>query len=209
MFEDRTDAGHQLAGALQWLLAPGGVVLGVARGGVVVAAPVARALGASLDVVVPRKLGAPGNPELGIGAIAPGVRVLDDDLVRRLGVDPAYLDAEIARQEAEIERRTAAYRGARPAVPLTDRTVVIVDDGIATGVTAMAAVAWARAAGAREVLFAAPVGAQPSIRALEGVADQVVVPSIPPNFAAVGQWYERFDQTSDDEVRAALSEAPA
>jgi len=209
MFEDRTDAGHQLAGALQWLLAPGGVVLGVARGGVVVAAPVARALGASLDVVVPRKLGAPGNPELGIGAIAPGVRVLDDDLVRRLGVDPAYLDAEIARQEAEIERRTAAYRGARPAVPLTDRTVVIVDDGIATGVTAMAAVAWARAAGAREVLVAAPVGAQPSIRALEGVADQVVVPSIPPNFAAVGQWYERFDQTSDDEVRAALSEAPA
>jgi putative phosphoribosyl transferase len=205
MFVDRHDAGQILAPAVAERVREDAVVLGVPRGGVLVAVPVAGALGAPLDVVVPKKIGAPDNPELGLGAIAPGVRVLDENLIARLGVPPAYIEEETARVEAEIARRTERYRGGRPPVALEERAAVIVDDGVATGGTAFAAVAWARAQRPASVVFAAPVGPASTARRLAAVCDEVVFLLTPANFSAVGQWYERFDQVTDAEVREALA----
>jgi len=204
---DREDAGTKLAAEIVRVVPGPAVVLGIPRGGVVVAVPVAKTLRAPLDVVVPRKVGAPFNPELGLGAVAPGVRVLDDALIARLGVSTEYLEGEIAREEAEIVRRTAAYRGDRPAVELEGRTAVIVDDGVATGGTALAAVAWARAQRAPAVVFGAPVGPPETAARLGATCDAVVLLQTPYGFSAVGEWYDRFDQVSDDEVRAALAAA--
>ena len=204
MFADRVDAGTQLARELAGTVLAPVVVLGIARGGVIVGAEIARALGAPLDVVICRKLGAPGNPELGIGAVAPGVRVIDEPIVRMLGVDDGYLERETRRQAAEIARRVEAYRAGREPVELTGVTAVVVDDGVATGVTAVAALRWARAQGATTVIFAAPVGPAGIERRLEGECDRCVVSVTPARLRAVGQWYERFDQTTDDEVRVAL-----
>src|SRR2546423_2177890 len=199
-FADRREAGRRLGQALESLRGEPRIVLGVPRGGVVVAAEVARSLDAPLDVVVPRKLGAPGNPELGLGAVAPGVRVLDERLIRDLGVPRSYLEGEIAAQEREIERRTAAYRGDRPAVEVKGRAAVIVDDGVATGGTAVAALRWARHAGASRAVLAVPVAPKQAMAGLSAEADEVMVLGTPEPFYAVGQWYDRFDQVSDEEV---------
>ena len=204
-FVDRTDAGTRVAEAVADVVRGPAVVLGIPRGGVLVAVPVARRLGAPLDVVVPKKVGAPFNPELGLGAVAPGVRVLDEDLIRRLGVADDYLEREIRREEAEIERRTDAYRGGRPPLELEGRTAVIVDDGVATGGTAVAAARWARAQRAPTVVFAAPVGPPDTAARLGAACDTVVLLHTPAFFAAVGEWYDRFDQVTDDEVRTALA----
>jgi predicted phosphoribosyltransferase len=169
-----------------------------------VAVEVAAALGAPLDVVVPRKIGAPFNPELGLGAIAPGVRVLDERLIRELGVPDSYLEREIAAQEREIERRLEVYRGGRPPVDVRDSIAIVVDDGVATGGTAIAALRWARAAGAREVVLAIPVAPPQAIPMLETEADRVVALATPDRFHAVGQWYRDFDQVADRAVVAAL-----
>jgi len=206
-YVDRTDAGIKLAAEIVRVVPGPAVVLGIPRGGVIVAVPVARALRAPLDVVVPRKVGAPFNPELGLGAVAPGVRVLDETLIARLGVSAEYLEGEIARQEEEIARRTVAYRGDRPPVELEGRTAVIVDDGVATGGTALAAVGWARAQRAPTVVFGAPVGPPETVARLGAACDAVVLLQAPYGFSAVGEWYERFDQVTDDEVRAALAGA--
>ena len=204
VFQDRVDAGRRLAELLADTVEPPAVVLGVARGGVVVAAEVARTLSAPLDVVISRKLGAPGQPELGIGAVAPGVRVVDRRAVRMLGVDDGYVDGEAGRQEAEIARRISAYREGAPPADLHDATALVVDDGVATGVTAVASMRWARAQGASNVVFAAPVGPDGIERRLAPECDRCVVLETPLRLRAVGQWYERFDQTTDDEVRAVL-----
>jgi putative phosphoribosyl transferase len=204
-FADRHDAGVRLAAALVDAVTGPAVVLGIPRGGVLVAAPVARALAAPLDVVVPKKVGAPFNPELGLGAVAPGVRVLDLELIARLGVSEAYLDREIEREEAEIERRTAAYRVGRPPLDLQGKTAIVVDDGVATGGTAVAAARWARAQRAPTVVFAAPVGPPETAARLGPACDRVILLLSPRSFSAVGEWYDRFDQVTDDEVRAALS----
>ena len=150
IFADRIDAGERLAKGLAHLAGSDCVVLAIPRGGVIVGEVIARELGAPLDVVVPRKIGAPGNPELAIGAVAPGIRVLDPRMVGALGVTDRYLEREIAEQEAEIERRQRAYRGGRPPQPVEGRVAIVVDDGVATGSTAVAALRWARARGAAE-----------------------------------------------------------
>jgi predicted phosphoribosyltransferase len=205
LFADRTDAGRRLGEVLSGAGAVGPVVvLGIPRGGVVVAVEVAAALDAPLDVVVPRKVGAPFNPELGLGAIAPGVRVLDERLIRDLGVPEPYLEQEIAAQEREIERRLEVYRGGRPPVDVRGATAIVVDDGVATGGTAVAALRWARAAGAREVVLAVPVAPPQAMPMLEAEADRVLALATPDRFHAVGQWYRDFDQVADRTVVAAL-----
>jgi putative phosphoribosyl transferase len=208
-FEDREQAGAELAQAVVARVDGPATVLAIPRGGLVVAAPVARQLGAPLDVVIPRKLGAPGNPELAVGAVAPGVTVLHERAVRQLGIPPAYLEVEVARQLEEIARREAAYRGGRAPAPVAGRTAVVVDDGVATGATAVAALRWARAAGAARVVFAAPVGPPAARARLEPECDDVVLLREPPRFFAVGEWYRDFVQVSDDEVVRLLREASA
>ena len=205
IFADRVGAGERLSKALVHHAGTGCVVLAIPRGGVIVGEVVARALGASLDVVVPRKVGAPGNPELGIGAVAPGVRVLDPRVVALLGVSEEYLEREIAAQEAEIERRLHAYRDGRAPAGVEGRVAIVVDDGVATGGTAIAALRWARAQGAARVVLAVPVAPTQSLERLEHEADEVVVLETPEPFFAVGEWYRDVEQTTDDEVVAALA----
>jgi putative phosphoribosyl transferase len=207
IFVDRREAGRQLAEALSDLKGEDVVVLGIPRGGVVVAAEVARAHGWPLDTVIPRKVRAPGNPELGLGAIAPGVRVLDERMLEMLGVSESYLEREIAEEEREIERRSEAYRHGRPAVDVKDKVAVVVDDGIATGGTATAAVRWAKGEAARRVILAVPVAPAEGVRSLSREADEVVCLETPEPFYAVGQWYQEFPQTSDEEVVQLLDEA--
>jgi predicted phosphoribosyltransferase len=174
-----------------------------------VGAEIARTRGWPLDVVIPRKVGAPGNPELGIGAIAPGVRVLDHLMIERLGVTDEYIEREVAEQEAEIERRADAYRRGRPPADLDGRIAVVVDDGVATGGTAAAALRWARARGAEAVVLAVPVAPPDAVRRLSTEADRVLCLRTPEPFYAVGQWYQDFGQTTDDEVVALLEELAA
>ncbi len=200
LFADRSAAGKQLAQALDHLAGERVVILGVPRGGVEVAAEVAGQHGWELDIVIPRKVGAPGNPELGLGAIAPGVRVLDERMLRTLGVSEEYLEQEIAAQEEEIHRRSEAYRRGRPPADLTRRVAVIVDDGIATGGTAIAAVRWAKVQGATRVILAVPVAPREAVTRLAEEADEVVCLETPEPFYAVGQWYGDFPQTEDDQV---------
>jgi len=205
IFADRVEAGERLAKALVHHAGTGCVVLAIPRGGVVVGEVVARALGAPLDVVVPRKIGAPGNPELGIGAVAPGVRVLDPSAVALLRVSEAYLEREIAAQETEIERRLHAYRDGRDAQPVRGKIAIVVDDGVATGSTAVAALRWARAQGAARIVLAVPVAPPQTIARLRTEADEVVALETPEPFFAVGEWYRDFEQTTDAEVVAALA----
>jgi putative phosphoribosyl transferase len=207
MFAHRREAGERLAQALARLSEQDPVVLAIPRGGVVVADVVAKALGAELDVVIPRKVGAPGNPELGLGAVAPGVRVLDERLIRDLHVSDEYLEKEIRAQEREIERRARRYRNGRPPARVEGRTAIVVDDGVATGGTAAAAEKWAKQAGAARVVLAVPVAPPQAAALLAKDADEVVILATPEPFYAVGQWYEFFDQVSDDEVVSILEAA--
>lgn len=207
MFADRVDAGERLALALADFAGPDAVVLAIPRGGVIVGEVVARALHAPLDVVIPRKIGAPMNPELGLGAIAPGVRVLDRRMLEALRVSDEYLEREIEDQESEIERRQRAYREGRSPVDVRGKVAIVVDDGVATGGTAAAALRWARAQDAGRVVLAVPVAPVASLARLSQEADEVVVLAAPDPFYAVGEWYRRFDQTSDEEVVAALARA--
>jgi putative phosphoribosyl transferase len=208
LFRDRRDAGQKLAVRLEHLRAEHPIVVGLPRGGVPVAFEVARALDAPLDVIVVRKLGVPFQPELGMGAIGEdGARVLNDDVVRLAHVSPAEIAAVEARERREVERRADMYRRGRPMVPLTGRTVIVVDDGIATGGTARAALEVARAHGARRVVLAVPVAPRESVAEMAAVADDVVALKTPTPFYAVGEWYAHFTQTSDDEVVALLGAA--
>jgi putative phosphoribosyl transferase len=204
MFADRAEAGVRLAAALAGRLPADALVLGVPRGGVVVAAEVARALALELDVVVVRKIGAPGNAEYAIGAVDEDGNVIG---AATRAVDPGYLERAAADGRAEIVRRLAAYRGDRPQPRLAGRTVAIVDDGIATGMTLMAAVGSLRRRGTARVLTAAPVASQSAVRDLERVSDEVVVLEAPAGFYAVGQFYRTFGQTPDADVVRLLAEA--
>lgn len=207
-FRDRIDAGRQLAELLKGRDDGDVVVLGLPRGGVPVAAEVATALHAALDIVVVRKLGVPGQREFAMGAIGEdGVRVLDGDVIRACQVSDEAL-AEVEDEErAELARRAARYRAVRQRVPLLGRTAILVDDGMATGSTALAAVQVARQLGAGRVVLAVPVAADAAVRELRRQVEEIVVVSVPEHFHSVGEWFRDFRPTSDDEVLALLDGA--
>jgi putative phosphoribosyl transferase len=208
-FHDRADAGRHLAAHLAgYANRDDVVVLALPRGGVPVAFEVARALNAPLDVFLVRKLGVPGHPELAMGAIASGgIRVLSDDLIYDLGIPREAVEAVSARERLELERRDAAYRAGRPIRQLRDRTVIIVDDGLATGSTMEAAIKAVRVNAPARIVAASPVAAADTCDRLRHVADDVVCVQTPSPFQAVGLWYERFDQTTDEEVIDLLQRA--
>lgn len=207
-YRDRRDAGFRLAGVLEPLRRDPPVVLGLPRGGVVVAGPVAGALGAEFDVLVVRKLGAPGRPELAMGAVAEGdVTVLNPAVIAGYEIHSGAV-AEAARRElAEVGRQVGRYRGDRPLPVLEGRTVVVVDDGLATGMTAEAALRSVAAHRPARLILAVPVCAPHGAEAMATFADEVVCPLQPPAFQAVGTWYENFRQVTDDEVLACLTGA--
>lgn len=207
-FADRAEAGRLLAEALVRYRGPDVVVLALPRGGVPVAYQVAATLHAPLDVLVVRKLGVPYQPELAFGAIGEGgVEVLNDVVLRRTGLTPADIAAVEAEQQHELQRRVARYRPGRAGLDIAGRTVLIVDDGFATGATARAAAVVARARGADEVVLAAPIGAPDAVAGLRRVADEVVCLGAPADFTAVGQGYDDFDQTTDEQVCELLGAA--
>ena len=209
MFRDRTDAGRQLAEKLRHYAGRDDVVvLALPRGGVPVGSEVAQALGAPLDVFLVRKVGLPGHEELAMGAIASGgVRVVNDDVVRTWDVSGEVFDAAAAEEERELARRERAYRDDRPPPAVAGKVAVLVDDGLATGSTMRAAVAAVRKLGPARVVVAVPVGAPTTCGEFAAVADEVVCAAEPRQFFAVGQWYEDFGQTTDDEVRDLLAAA--
>lgn len=216
-FADRRDAGRRLAGLVVQRAGSvveqgsvradqGSVVMGMARGGVPVAFEVAAALRAPLDVVVVRKLGHPRQPELGLGAIAEeGVVLVNEPLVRRLGVSEDVLEAVTLRQRASLERRLAAYRAGRPPVPVQGVTAIVVDDGLATGFTARAAIEVMRRRHAADVVLAVPVGPPDTVEALRDVADDVVCVETTERFFGLSEWYDDFAQVSDGEVARLLA----
>lgn len=212
LFRDRAEAGallaRELLDALPNLRNEPVTVLAIPRGGVAVAAPIAAMLGAPLDVFVARKLGAPDQEELGIGAVAAdGTRVLDDTLVRVLRVSDSYIEKITKRELAEAKRRLALFRGDRAPAPVRGRTVILVDDGLATGGTARAALQVLRAEQPARLIFAAPVASMDGAESLTALGVATVFSAIPKHFHGVGEWYEEFDQVSDETVLALLAEA--
>jgi putative phosphoribosyl transferase len=200
-FADRDDAGRRLGAALEHYRGRDAVVLGLPRGGVPVAAQVAVALDKPLDVVIVRKLGVPGQPELAMGAVGEGgVTVLNDDVLRIAGVTTAQVDRAATRERAEVEQRAQRFRAGRDNIPLRGRVAIVVDDGVATGATARAACQVARAHGAARVVLAVPVGAPDTLAGMQHVADEVVCLHSPGSFWAVGAYYRDFDQVPDDDV---------
>lgn len=206
-FRNRADAGKALAQHLsQYAGRSDVVVLGLPRGGIPVAAVVAGALAAPLDVFLVRKLGVPSHSELAMGAIAEGgVEVLSSDIINELGIPRRAIDQVAARERLELDRRTRMYRGERPAPPVRDRTVILIDDGLATGATMEAGVRALRELHPARIVVAVPVGASETCDRLRRIADDVVCPNTPEPFTAVGMWYDDFSQTTDDEVRSLLT----
>lgn len=207
IFQSREDAGTQLGNALQKYNTKDTVVLGIPRGGVVIAAQVADALGAPLDVIIPRKLGAPHNPEVAIGAVTQdGTVITDEIMVRRLGLSDVQIDSLAGEVLQEIERRVQTYRNGKRGLNLKGKTVIVVDDGIATGFTVQAALQSVRSSGSKKLVLAVPVAPADTVGMLREKVDELVCLHAPEIFYAVGQFYRDFDQTSDREVVELLSE---
>ncbi len=208
-FRDRAEAGRRLGRELaRYADRDDVVVLALARGGVPVGFEIARALNAPLDVFLVRKLGVPGQEELAMGALASGgVRVFNEDLLARLGVSAATVDAVAAKEQEELERRERAYRGTRPPLPVAGRTVILADDGLATGASMRAAAVALAKLSPERIVAAVPVGAADVCARLREVADEVVCAETPEPLWAVGSWYDDFSQTTDEEVRDLLENA--
>jgi predicted phosphoribosyltransferase len=205
LFSNRVEAGLKLAAALKNDY-KNAVVLAIPRGGVVVGYEVAHSLHVPLDVIITRKIGAPGNPELAIGAVAEdGTYILDNSLVEMLGVPQEYIEGEVERQKTEIKRRLQKYRGSSPAPRLAGREVIVVDDGVATGSTLKAALLSLTKVGAKSVTVAVPVGPSDTVKELKRHADRVICLHTPEPFYAIGEFYADFDQTTDEEVTELLS----
>jgi predicted phosphoribosyltransferase len=201
VFTDRVEAGRVLASELLGYAEEDVVVLAIPRGGIIVAYEVAHVLGALLDIIVPRKIRAPQNPELAIGAVTEnGTILLDRDLVDHLEVPERYIEEESEKQRSEIRRRLRLYRGDVPYPELEGKTVILVDDGIATGSTVKAALASIRNTGAKTIVVAVPVAPPSTVKELESLADRIVCLSTPEPFYAIGQFYKDFTQTKDEEV---------
>lgn len=210
-YRDRTEAGRRLAEALKgYADRPDLLVLALPRGGIPVGLEIARALNAPLDVLVVRKLGAPGQPELAVGAIASGgIRHVNEELVRELGLSPRALEALEARERRELERRERLYRDDRPFPDVAGRTIILVDDGVATGATARAAIGALRQLRPSRLVVAVPVAAPRIVEALARTADEVVCPLTLDGFFAISLCYEEFPQLTDEDVRDLLRQAPA
>jgi putative phosphoribosyl transferase len=208
VFEDREDAGRRLAERLMPYADENPVVFALPRGGVPVGAEVSRFLGAPLEVIVARKLGAPGQPEFGIGAVAPGgVRILNERAVRALRIPEDYLEQVSIRESEEVDRRLRLFRGDRPYPELQTRTAILVDDGLATGVTARAALLALYRMNPRRLVLAVPVCAPQTAEALRPETDDLICLLAPPDLEAVGLWYRNFEQVPDEEVVRLLEEA--
>lgn len=209
LYADRREAGRALGAALgTYAGRPDVVVLALPRGGAPVAFEVAEALGAPLDLFLVRKLGFPGNEEFAMGAIASGgVRVLNEPIIERYGVPEAVVEAVARAEGQELSRRERAYRGDLPPLALGGKTVIVVDDGLATGFSMRAAVAALRSLGPKRIVVAVPVGPEDTVRELRKIADEVVCPAMPEPFLAVGRFYAVFDQTTDGEVKEVLARA--
>jgi putative phosphoribosyl transferase len=209
VFVDRIDAGRRLADRLADYARFEPIVIGMARGGVPVAAQVAERLGAPLDVLVVRKIGVPWHPELGVGAIAEGGAIVSNEaLIADLGIRPGELEPVIERERRVLEDRVRRYRGRRPPIPVEGRVAIVIDDGLATGYTARAAVEAVRRRGASRVVLAVPVAPRHTIEALRSVADEVVAVDPRDDLYAIGEFYADFSQTSDEEIVALLGERP-
>lgn len=208
LFRDRADAGRRLAVRLERYRDEEPLVLALPRGGVPVGFEISHALGAPLDVFISRKLGAPGQPELGIGAVAQGgTRVLNERLVQRLGIPEDYLEYVTRREQAEVERRLRLLRGDRPEPEVRGRTAILVDDGLATGVTALAAIEALKTKDPRRIVLAVPVCAAPTAEMMRFEVDDLVSLQIPEDLYAIGFWYENFDQVPDETVIELLERA--
>lgn len=206
IFHNRTEAGRELATALEHLRGQDLIILGIPRGGVTVAAEVAKSLEAPLDVLMAHKLGAPYQPELAIGAVVSGVPepLLDREAIEALFIPESYLQYEVKQQQAELERRVRLFRDGLPPRDLHGKTVVLIDDGIATGYTIRAALEGLRRSGAKRLVVAVPVAPAETVESLYSLADEVVALQTPSPFFAVGTWYEDFGQVEDEEVIALL-----
>lgn len=209
IFPNRFEAGKQLADKLLETLDLTSnsslVVLAIPRGGVVIGSQLASTLKCPLEVIVTKKIGAPGNPELAIGAVGPvGEPVIDENLAARVGADEAYLQSKIANLKSEIAKRIKEYHGDKPAINLKDKLVIITDDGVATGATMKAAIEIVRQENPQKIMVAVPVIAKDALKEIEGLADEVVYLEAPDLFFAVGQFYQEFDQISDEEVKKLL-----
>lgn len=200
LFKNRKDAGVQLAAALQMLSLENATVIGLPRGGVIVAAEVATRLHLPLDVIIPRKIGAPFNHELAIGALAGDVVLLNNELIARFAISHAYLDAEIAKEKMEAARRLDLYRHGKPPQNFKGQTVILIDDGIATGFTMRASIQYLQNSQIQRLIIAVPVAPPDTIQKLRNVGLEVICLSTPESFYAVGQFYEDFPQTEDAEV---------
>jgi len=201
-FKNRLEAGQKLAAALgKFKDAKNTIILALPRGGVVVGFEVAKILNLPLDIVVPRKIGAPGNPEFAIGAITEqGVGIFEEMIIGAYGITESYLQNEIKKEKAEAERRIKLYRGSRPSLDFKNKTVIIVDDGLATGLTMRAAVKTAKTLGATEIVVAIPVTPPDTADLIKKEVDEIIYLDAPALFGAVGEFYDEFAQTTDEEV---------